>query len=260
MSFLDSILDVGSAAWSGLTGPGVASGIARAGILAVMLREVTNSINDENEQTDQAQSQKADYGVREQVDPDTESSIPVVYGQAFLGGNITDAVLTNNNQTMWYCITLCEQTGTKLSDEQASAIEFQEVYWNRNRIIFQPDGITAAAFVDEDGVSSDSINGLIKFYPFSGNSTEPVNFRGETNGNGTAAYNLFPNWTSNHMMNELAFCLVRVDYSAEKSVTGLGTMEFKLNNSMTLTGDCLYDYMTNTRYGAGIVAEEINAE
>lgn len=260
MSFLDSITDVGSSVWSGLTGPGVASGIARAGILAVLLREVTNSINDENEQTDQAQSQRADYGVREQVDPNTESSIPVVYGQAFLGGNITDARLTNNNQTMWYCITLCERTGVKLSDDQQSNIEFQEVYWNRNRIIFQNDGITAAAFIDEDGVTSDSINGLIRFYPFSGNSTLPVNIKGQASGNTTAAYGLFPNWTANHMMNELAFCLVRVDYSAEKSVTGLGTMEFKLNNSMTLTGDCLYDYMTNTRYGAGIVEEEIRAE
>lgn len=260
MSFLDSILDVGGSAWQGLTGPGVAGGIARAGILALMLREVTASINKDNEKTDAAKRDRADYGSREQVDPNTESSIPVVYGQAFLSGNITDAQLTNDNQTMWYCITLCERTGVKLSDNQQSVIEFQEIFWNRNRIVFQPDGVTAAAFVDEDGVRSDSINGLIRFYPFSGNSTSPVKFKGQAQGNTSPAYNLFPNWTSNHMMNELAFCLVRVDYSAEKQVTGLGTMEFKLNNSMTLTGDCLYDYMTNTRYGAGITAEEIKSQ
>ena len=260
MSFLDSILDVGGSAWSTLTGPGVAGGIARAAILGVMLNEVNKSINSENEQTDAAQSDTADYGVREQVDPNTESSIPLVYGQAFIGGNITDAALTNDNQTMWYCITLCERTGVKLSDNQQSQIAFQEIYWNRNRIIFQSDGVTAAAFVDDDGVTSDSINGLIRFYPFSGNSTLPIKITGQASGNTTAAYSLFPNWTANHMMNDLIFCLVRVDYSAEKQVTGLGTMEFKLNNSMTLTGDCVYDYMTNERYGAGITAEEIRAE
>ena len=78
MSFLDSILDVGGSAWSALTGPGVGSGIARAGILALMLREVTASINKDNEKTDAAKRDRADYGSREQVDPNTESSIPVV--------------------------------------------------------------------------------------------------------------------------------------------------------------------------------------
>jgi len=260
MSFLDSITDVGGAAWSGLTGSGVASGIARAGILAVMLREVQNSINKDNERKDEAKSDRADFGVREQIDPNTESTVPVVYGQAFLGGNITDAVLTSDNQTMWYCITLCEKTGIKLSDNQQSVIEFKEVYWNRNRIIFQNDGVTALAFQDEDGVTSDSINGLIKFYFFSGNSNTPVKLKGQPQGNNQPAYNIFPNWTANHTMSDLVFCLVRVDYSAEKQVTGLGRMEFKINNNMSLTGDCLFDYMTNTRYGAAIGAEEIKSQ
>jgi hypothetical protein len=29
---------------------------------------------------------------------------------------------------------------------------------------------------------------------------------------------------------------------------------------MTQPGDCLLDYMTNTRYGAGIAAQEIRSE
>jgi hypothetical protein len=36
-------------------------------------------------------------------------------------------------------------------------------------------------------------------------------------------------------------------------------MRFKIQNSMTLPGDCIYDYMTNTRYGAGIDPAEINS-
>jgi hypothetical protein len=34
-------------------------------------------------------------------------------------------------------------------------------------------------------------------------------------------------------------------------------MTFVIENSMKLAGDCLYDLMTNTRYGAGINPEEI---
>lgn len=260
MSFLDSITDVGSSAWTSLTGPGVAGGVARAGILAVMLREVQNSINKDNQQSDEVKSDIPNFGVREQVDPNTENAIPVVYGEAFVGGRIIDAVLTNDNQTMWYCLALCETTGIKLSDNQQSQITFEQIYWNQNRIILQNDGITAASFEDEDGNSSDSINGLIKFYLYNNGSNSPTKLGGYANGALSTAYSYFPNWTGNHTLDNTVFCLVRVDYSAEKQVTGLGRMEFKIKNTMTQPGDCLYDYMTNTRYGAGIQAEEIRAQ
>jgi hypothetical protein len=58
-------------------------------------------------------------------------------------------------------------------------------------------------------------------------------------------------------MNDLIFALVRVDYNREKNVTGLGDVTFEVSNSMFLPGDVLNDYMTNTRYGAGIASAEI---
>lgn len=259
MSFLDDIINVGSGVWDLITGPGVGPGIARATALGFLLKEVTDSIQKDNQKPAAAESNKPDYGVREQVDPDTDNSIPVVYGTAFLGGYVTDAVLTNGNQTMWYCLTICEKTGTLLSTGQDSVISIEGVYWNQNRIIFQSDGITAASFVDEEGNSSDSINGLIRFYFFNNGSSSPVVPTGYSNNVLNGAQGIFPNWTANHTMSGLVFCLVRVDYNKEKEVTGLGNIEFKIKNSMTQPGDCLYDYMTNSIYGAGIVAEEIYA-
>jgi hypothetical protein len=58
-------------------------------------------------------------------------------------------------------------------------------------------------------------------------------------------------------MNDLIFAVVRVDYSREKNVTGIGNLIFHLQNSMYLPGDVMRDYMTNTRYGAGIATAEI---
>jgi hypothetical protein len=55
-------------------------------------------------------------------------------------------------------------------------------------------------------------------------------------------------------MSNLVFVIVRVDYNKDKNITGLGDLTFEIKNSMKLPGDCLYDYMTNTRYGAGIDA------
>lgn len=257
MSFLDDIVDVGSSIWKGLTGPGVGSGIARAAALGYMLNEVTASINKDNQKPSAADSNKPDPGVREQVDPDTNHSIPVVYGQAFLGGIVTDAVMSADNQTMWYCITICEKTGAHLSG-LPSVITIDAVYWDQNQVNFRSDGVTVSSFTNAEGtVVSDNPAGLIQFYFYNGGSSSPTAPLGYT-GNTQPAYSIFPNWTANHTMNDLVFALVKVTYSKEKSITGLGNIEFKIRNSMTDPGDVLNDYMTNTRYGAGIPAEEIN--
>ena len=71
MSILDDIVDTGSALWSAFTGPGTGAAIARATTLGYMLKEVTNSINKDNEKPATATTNTPDYGVREQVDPDT---------------------------------------------------------------------------------------------------------------------------------------------------------------------------------------------
>ena len=58
-------------------------------------------------------------------------------------------------------------------------------------------------------------------------------------------------------MNNLVFALFKVTYNKEQRVTSLGDIQFKLSNTLTQPGDVLYDYMTNTRYGAGIAARDI---
>jgi hypothetical protein len=61
-------------------------------------------------------------------------------------------------------------------------------------------------------------------------------------------------------MEGLVFAVVQVDYDVSKGSTSIGTFRFDITNSMTLPGDCMFDYMTNTRYGAGIPAEDIYRE
>ncbi len=254
MSFISGLVDSGKKLFSSNTG----GTLAKAAAIGFMLKQVTSSSNKKSDKSNSSGSDKPDYGVREQIDPDTDSSIPVLYGSSFLGGNITDAVLTNDSQTMWYCITLCEQTGNLLSTGDPSVISFEEVYWNQNEIVLHSDGYTAYYFIDEDGKWSTDIDGLIEFYFYSGNSASPVSL-GSLANPGINATTLFPNWTSNHSMPDTVFCIVKVKYDKDKSVTGLGRMEFKLTNTMTQPGDCLNDYMTNERYGAGIPPEDINS-
>ena len=247
MGFFDALLSFGATAIGWLAGGSIGAQVARTVVTSVALNQVSKAIN----KPQQPEAQKVqDNGVRLQSNPDPNTKIPVVYGRACLGGTVTDAQMTNSNQTMWYCLTICEVTGNlNLGQGAASSITFRDVYRDNQKLIFNSDGITVAKSVDADGVENTDVAGLIKVYTFrNGSSSGP---------SPAAAATLMPAWTANHTMTNLCFALIRIDYNREKNVTGLGDIKFVIENSMTKPGDCLYDYMTNTRYGAGISAEEI---
>jgi hypothetical protein len=263
MSWLDDLVDFGSSVVDWFTGSSVGANIARTAVTGYALNRVTASINKENEKP-----QEPDPGVRLQVDPDPDHKIPVVYGKAFIGGILTEAILSSDNQKMYYVLTLCERTGnTNLGAGAASVFTFKSIYWNDQKLTFDADGITVAAGTDRDGNVDTSLDGFVKVYCYAGNSSLPVVPTGYTNAGLTAAYTVLSNgnipvaqrWTANHTMNDLVFAIVEVTYNKENRVIGIGNMTFEIENSMKQAGDCIYDYMTNTRYGAGIPATEINS-
>jgi Putative phage tail protein len=49
-----------------------------------------------------------DNGVRQQVPPATTNSLPIVYGDAYLGGIFVDAVLSNDQKTMYYVLAISQ--------------------------------------------------------------------------------------------------------------------------------------------------------
>jgi hypothetical protein len=250
MSFLDSLGSLAKSAGGFLSSGSIGSSLAKTALLGFALNRMQSSMN---KKTDAGK----DKGREIQLNPSTENAIPVVYGDAYVKGMVTDAYLASDNKTMWFCLTVSEKTGTLLSTSAASAISFREVYLDGLRLSFQADGVTVENAYDEDGVSTDKWNGLIKIYPFNNGSANPTTFTTETTGNSSTAYSLFPNWASTNSMSNLVFALVLITYNSEKDLTSLGEMTFKLSNTMRQPGDCLYDYATNNRYGAGIDSTEI---
>lgn len=224
-------------------------------LTGIALRQFYNASQAENNQKIE---EIPDTGVRLQLSADTSQKIPVVYGTAFLGGKLTDVRMTDNNQTMWYCLTLCEVTGTLLSTSIASDFIFKDIYYNNNRVVFDTDGFTIKETVDVNGKIDKSLKDLVEIYCFSGGRTSPVGVEDFTVPT-AYANTLFPEWGVTHNMNELNFILVKVKYNKEKNADGLGDVIVKLENSMTEGGDVLYDMMTNTRYGAGIPVTDIKS-
>lgn len=257
MNFITGLVDIAKGAWSWFTGGSTLASIAQTALTAWGVSKLSQSTTKENATTTVSQTNTPDPGVRLQVTPDTEHKIPVVYGSAYLGGIITDANITNNNKTMWYAITICEKTGLRMSDGVQSQFTFEDIFWNDQRIIFKTDGITADHSVDRDGNVDYSIQDQVKVYCYNGSSTDgvlPDNYTGTLP---PPANTLMPGWSTTSTMNDLIFALIRVDYNKDKGVTGIPTVTFHVTNSMTMPGDSIYDYMTNTRYGAGIDPTEI---
>lgn len=201
---------------------------------------------------------QTDDGVRLQLAPDTSNPIPLVFGSAYLGGKITDAQITDANQTMWYCLTVAEvPTHARLSDSAAITTSFDEIYWNNQRVYFQADGVTIDYLVNQDGVVDTSPRGLVKIYLYKNGSANPTlpsdlgDYLGTIPPVPGAAHTLMPGWTTATAMTNLSFALVKVSYNRDKSITGLQDIQFKLSNNLFKPGDAIYSYMRNPVSGLG---------
>ena len=212
----------------------------------------------------QATVERIEREVKLEIKADTTANIPVVYGEGWVEPLLVDARITNDNCTMWYCVALSEVTGPDVAGA-ASNITIEEIYWNNKKLTFLYDGVTVAAAWEGRGGNSFSatadttLSNNVKIYCYNNGSASPTNVRPQ----GLAvehgdARTIMPGWTANHAMTNLVFALIRVDYDADKEVSGLGSLRFKLRNSLKRPGDVLYDYMSNTVYGAGIPQEELD--
>ena len=269
MSFLNTITDLGKSALSFVQGDSIGSTLLKTIASGYALNKLSNVTKSNDSSTGSSSSSQSsgtglptlpyiDRGVREQVSANQKNRLPVVYGSAQLGGVIIDAEMSNQGQTMSYCLAISEMTGTKLSDGEPSSFTFENIYWNDQKIVFKDNGETANYSIDRDNNRDYSIDELVRVYCFNGNSYKGVRPKGFTGPALPGADDRMPSWIRGQQeMNDIVFAIIQVDYSRMKNVTGLGNIRFHVTNSMTQPGDCLSDYMKSTRYGAGIKNEDI---
>lgn len=273
MSFLDDVFDFGAQAVDWITSSSTATTVAKAAVTGFALYKLNSNVNKQNTLPATAASitgygresiavmpataANIDRGVRLQVNPDPEHSIPVVYGEAWLGGIVTHAEITNNNTIMYVVLTICERTGVKMSDSVQSVISFEEILVNDQEVVFTPGGQVISYTMDREGNVDNSLSAFVEIRCFSGGSQYPVEPVGYSGGSTQTAWEFVPSWTSTDTMNNLIFAVMKVTYNRDKGITSLPDVKFRVSNTLDMPGDCLYDYMTNTRYGAGIPSSEI---
>jgi hypothetical protein len=283
--------------------------IAISAVTNVLEQKITNTVKKSNSVSSSSVSQSTvnspqaieeavkDLEVKVNLDmkADTNASIPVVYGTGLVDGILVDAVLTNNNCTMWYAVAICETVGADLNGNPGR-VSVDAIFWDGKRVLFgsapsQIGGIADAPNVVGltegrsrlDPLSTKVDNSFSKGLPRgesrvniylygsaragfpdqfasspNGGSESPMGQRYYTTSNTLPAYNLMPGWTVNHQMSNLVFALIRVDFDPERDVTKLGRLQFQVTNTLSNPADVMNDFMTNPIYGAGIPDGELD--
>ena len=193
-------------------------------------------------------------GNPQQLPPATNNKLPIVYGQAYVGGIVTDLSISADNQQMYYVISLSEVTGVNTADN----FTFGDIYWGGKKVNFDTNGYSVASLTDPStGAVDTAVKGYMDIYLFKNGSYSGVN-------TSQSAIQIMQNsklvykWDSTKLMTSCVFAIVHLTYNQNANVTGLQQTLFQLTNSRYAPGDVIQDYLLSDRYGAAIPTSQID--
>lgn len=205
-----------------------------------------------------------DSGVRQQVPPSSTNSIPIAYGDAWMGGAFVDAVLSTDQKTMYYVMVI-----SHISPNGQFTYDRSNFYYGDRKIAFDTTDTTKViSLTDGSGNVDTKISGYMYVNLYTSNAagtitnvtgTSPSTFMGGTDIDSTLRWP-----ASGRQMNGLAFAIVKLIYNQEAGVTGLQPLTFKVSHYLNSAGaakpgDVFYDYLTSEKYGAAILPANVNA-
>jgi hypothetical protein len=213
-------------------------------------------------------SSPQDNGVRQQIPPSNTNAIPIVYGDAYLGGTFVDAVLTTNQKTMYYVMAIsCISPNGQFTFDQS------KFYYGDRLVTFDASGIgnRVVSLTDQANNVDTKIDGNLWIYLFTSNDAgtiTPINTSGTMPSGIMSIANGLPSgqeWTGLRQMNGLAFAIVQLNYNSDAETTSLQPITFKARHYLNGTGvakpgDVWKDYLTSPVYGGAIDATYVDAD
>jgi hypothetical protein len=209
-------------------------------------------------------NQNVDNGVRQQVPPSTTNSIPIVYGDAYLGGVFVDAVLSTDQKTMYYVLAI-----SQISPNGQFSFDTTKMYWQDQTITFDgTDPTKVVSLTDGAGNIQTKISGNLYINLYKSNEAGTI-----TALNGSALPNsvmggsdiaVGQRWpSSGRQMNGLAFAIVKMVYNRDAGTTQMQPITFRASHYLNSTGvakpgDVWYDYITNDKYGCAMDASIVD--
>ena len=256
------LIAAGAALFEGISAIGaavgssaVASFAARTLLTIGISRLLSNSAT-----TDASAGQSSVANARLNLGPSTVNQLPVVYGTAWVGTTLIDAIITTDQTTMYYVYALSEVTNS-MTGETADAMSYSlsdGVKYNGDLAAFDATDRSKVISLTNNAVPAQTdtkIAGYLNMYFFTNGSFTGVNT------GGLSAIQILSDssipttsqWTSTDVMTNTAFMIVKVVYNQNAGTTGQPqSMSIKLTNSRTKPGDVILDYLTNNVYGCAI--------
>jgi hypothetical protein len=207
--------------------------------------------------------QQQDMGVRQQVPPSAVNAVPIVYGNAYMGGTFVDAVLTTDQKTMYYVLAI-----SSISPNGQFTFDTTDMYYGDRKITFDgTDQTKVVGLTDEAGNVDSKINGnlFISLYRSTDAGTiTPLNGAAAPStvmgGSDIAAGQ---RWTGTRQMNGLGFAIVKLVYNRDAGTTQLSPITFKVSHTLHGTGvakpgDVWADYISNFTYGGAVQAVNVD--
>ena len=208
---------------------------------------------------------QVDNGVRQQIPPSSTNSLPVVYGDAYLGGVFVDAVLSIDQKTMYYVLAI-----SNISPNGQFSFDTTKFYYGDRLVTF--DGTDHTKVVSlTDGVPNvdTKVNGYLYINLYTSNAAGTI-----TNVNGSQAPSVVmggsdiataQQWPATHrQMNGLAFAIVKMVYSQSANTTSFSPLTFHVAHYLNgagcaKPGDVLQDYLVSPIYGGAVLTANVNA-
>jgi len=214
---------------------------------------------------DASSGQSVDNGVRQQVPPSSTNSIPVVYGDAYMGGCFVDAALSTDAKTMYYVLAI-----SHISPNGQFSFDLTDMYWGDRKITFDgSDQTKVVSLTDGAGNVDTKVSGNLYIALYKSTEAGVI-----TSANGASLPSTFMGgsdlpyelrWaSSNRQMNGLAFAIVKMNYNREAETTNMQTLTYHVSHYLNgqgcaKPGDVWYDYITNQKYGGAMPTDIVNA-
>lgn len=204
-------------------------------------------------------------GVRQQVPPSSSNSIPILYGDVYTSGTFVDAVLSTDNKTMYYVMSI-----SHVSPNGQFGFDIANMYWGDRKVVFDgTDQSKVVQLVDGAGNVDTKISGNLYMYFYRSNEAgiiTPVNTTlAPSSVMGGSDLDPTLRWPStNRQMNGLAFAIIKLNYNQEAQTTSMQSVTFHVAQYLNGTGvakpgDVWYDFMVNDKYGCAMDASIVNA-
>ena len=195
-----------------------------------------------------------------------DSNIPIIFGERLTGGTrVFMETSGTDNKYLYMAIVMAEG---EINDIEEIRVDDKPVTWAStlsNGTEVEVGSTDSNFFKADPNVDGSSAESLIRVQPFYGTDTQ----------SSSSLLSTLSSWGTNHKLSGLCYLAIRFKWNQD-AFAGIPKVQAKIQGKKVRTYNsslveqsasyqtnpawCLLDYLTNTRYGKGLLTDEIDLQ